>query len=199
VDLVITDEPPPQSLIDEIMPRLVRKGGHLRMNFTPVLDMPPQDHLRRLVRDEVIEEHNIWLTEANCWAQGAPFPWLTQAAIDRMTALLPEPVRRMRVEGSWEPLLTGRWLSNFNAERHVLESLPPPGATLGVGIDHGLQAGKQAAILFGAVGLETMYPYVWFFDEVLSEHESTPRQDAMNIAGMLERNGGTGRPGSLGT
>ena len=188
VHFILTDEPPPPSVLEELMPRLLRLNGHLRINFTPTLDMPDQRWLRKLVTEGKVHEHNVHLKAANCWPQGAPFPWLHQGRIDEMVAMLPEAVRRMRVEGSWEPVLTGKWLTNFDAAKHVRSDMPPEGATLGIGIDHGTNAGKQAAILFATIGATDLEPYVWFLDEVQSDGMTNPREDAQAILAMLKRN-----------
>lgn len=189
VHFVLTDEPVPPELHQELLPRLLRYGGQMRINFTPVLDMPDQRWLRELVDKKQVWEHNHWLKEENCWPMGAPFPWLSQDKIEEMTLALPGPVRRMRIEGAWEPLLEGRWITNFSRDVHIRPDLPPEGATLGIGIDHGLNAGKQVAILFAALNTNSLHPYVWFLDEAKSDGMSTPMQDAIQIRDMLKRNG----------
>lgn len=198
VHFIATDEPPPPSLVIEILPRLLRHRGQLRINFTPTLDMPSQEHLRKLCTAAVpgraadparVSEHNYHLKAINCWPVGNPFPWLPQSDIDTMAKTLPEAVRRMRIEGSWEPVLTHRWLTNYAVERHKREGRPPAGAYLGVGIDHGEAAGKQAAVLFAATGRAALRPYVWFLDEAISDGFSTVAQDADAILEMLKRNG----------
>lgn len=189
VHVVASSEPPPGSVLAEIVPRLLRHGGDLRLDFTPVVDMPDQTELQQMVAKGSVAEHNPHLVEANCWPVGAPFPWITQADIDAMTALLPRPSVGMRVRGDWEPVVTGNWLSAFNEERHVRRDSPPEGATLGIGIDHGAQAGKQAAVLFAASDLTELHPYVWFLDEDIGTGRTSVQEDAQAILRMLRRNG----------
>ena len=188
VHRVYLDEPPPGSVYQELIVRVLRFNGKVRIGFTPVLDMPDQRYLRELVEAGEISEHNPWLTEANCWPAGNPCAWLTQARIDRMSRSLPEAVRAMRIEGSWSPVLTPQWLSNYDKRKHISIDVPPQGAYLGVGIDHGTNAGKQAAILFAAVGRSGMKPKVWFLDEYIGDGITSIEQDASGIREMLDRN-----------
>lgn len=186
---VYLDEPPPSSIYQEMMVRILREGGKCRIGFTPVLNMPDQTWLRQLVELGDITEYNPHLTEGNCWPTGSPAPWLTQPNIDRMARTLPEAIRSMRIEGSWDPVLTHQWLTNFNRKLHILPVRPPVGAYLGVGIDHGTNAGKQAAVLFAAIHRSSINPIVWFLDEVISDGRTSVAQDAEAIHQMLEDNG----------
>lgn len=189
VHYIDCDEPPPMALLNEAMPRLLRHGGHIRIGFTPVLNMPDQRHLRQLVENKQLTEHNPHLREHNCWPRGNPAPWLSQADIDRVSAMWPEAIRKMRIEGAWDPVLTHKWLTNFDKRKHLRLDRPPAGAFLGVGIDHGVNAGKQAAVLIAVVDRSELNPYVFILDEAISDGMSTPDQDARAIHEMLERNG----------
>ncbi len=193
VHFVDLDEPGPESVLHEVMPRLLRHGGHIRIGFTPVLNMPDQSWLRKLVGAGEIREYNPWLKEANCWPRGNPAPWLGQSDIDRVSRAWPEAIRAMRLEGSWDPVLTHKWLTNFDTKKHVRPASPPGGAYLLVGIDHGTQAGKQAACLVAIVDRGGLRPYVLILDEAIGDGMSTPDQDARQIHAMLERNGLTWR------
>lgn len=186
---VYLDEPPPGSVYQEIIVRILRHKGKVRIGFTPVLDMPDQRYLRALVEAGEISEHNPHLKESNCWPVGNPCPWLVQGQIDTMARSLPEAVRKMRIEGSWDPVLTTTWLTNWDGALHVNMSRPPQGAYLGVGIDHGTNAGKQAAILFGVVDRGGLAPVVWFLDEYIGDGITSISDDAREIHGMLRRNG----------
>jgi phage terminase large subunit-like protein len=188
VHRVYLDEPPPGSVYQELVVRVLRFNGKVRIGFTPVLDMPDQRYLRQLVEAEEISEHNPWLTEANCWPVGNPAPWLPQSRIDRMARSLPEAVRAMRIEGSWDPVLTTQWLSNFDRAKHISITPPPMGAYLGIGIDHGTNAGKQAAVLFAAVDRNGIAPRVWFLDEYIGHGITGIEEDATGILEMLDRN-----------
>ncbi len=194
VHRIYLDEPPPAALYQEIMLRVLRHSGKVRIDFTPVLDMPDQRWLRTLVEANEVSEHNPHLIEANCWPVGNPCPWLVQDQIDRMARSLPEAVRAMRLFGAWDPVLTKTWLTNFDRARHVNLSRPPMGAYLAVGIDHGTNAGKQAAVLMAVIDRQGLEPRVWFMDEYIGDGITSIAQDAQGIHDMIARNGTPGRP-----
>lgn len=187
VHRVYMDEPPPESIFSELRMRVLRLGGKVRIGFTPVIDMPDQRWLRMLVEAGEIREHNPWLREANCWPAGNPGPWLSQEMIDAVIRTIPEAHRAMRVEGSWQPVLTDNWLSNFDRARHVREVPPPPGAHIGLGIDHGTNAGKQAAALTAYQDRLALRPYVFVVDEDIGDGMTSTMQDAHAIHAMLGR------------
>lgn len=185
---VYLDEPPPGTVYQELIVRVLRYAGKVRIGFTPVLDMPDQRYLRTLVEADEISEHNPHLKESNCWPVGNPCPWLVQGQIDQMARSLPEAVRKMRIEGAWDPVLTTKWLSNFDPAKHLSMSTPPRGAYLGIGIDHGTNAGKQAAVLFAVIDRAGISPYVWFMDEAIGDGITSIADDAVALHSMLMRN-----------
>ena len=97
VHYVDCDEPPPENILQELLPRLLRFGGHMRIGFTPVVGMPDQSFLREKVKNGTLVERNPWLVESSCWPIGAPRPWITQADVDAFAANLIAAERDMRV------------------------------------------------------------------------------------------------------
>lgn len=181
------DEPTPEGLYGEAIPRLIRSRGDLMLTFTPVPDMPDQTWLRELVDKGQFSEHNYHIKQENCWIQGAPKPFLTDEEIAKYAESLLPVEREMRLRGAWEPLVTGRWLTQFERSSMVSSERPPENALVAVGVDHGAAAGKQAAVL---IAVETgARPRVWYWDEVQSDGYTTPEQDAEAILKMLRRNG----------
>lgn len=185
--LVVLDEPPPESIYGEVVPRLFRHGGQLKISMTVTPDSPPQDWLRAKVERGEVSETNHGLDLEAVTPIGG-HPWLTQERIDRFVASLLPHERPMRLGLSWEPIVTDRVLTNFG-EWCLSDAPPPPGARLCVGIDHGTQAGKQVAVLSAVAVDDDGIPRVWFWDEALSDGETTPEQDAAAILEMLRRNG----------
>lgn len=188
---IACDEPATESMYGELKPRLLTTRGDMRINFTPTPDAPPQGWLRELVDLAVIPEHNYHLNEANVWPEGRASPLLTQAEIDAEVATWLEVERAMRLIGAWEPVVTGRWLTQFSdanvAPFHVRDL--PAGATVSIGIDHGAQAGKQAAVLVVTHDGQGERPSVWWADEACSDGYTTPEQDAAACLNMIRRNG----------
>lgn len=183
------DEPMPERVYSELVARLVNRSGNMTITFTPTPNMPDQTWLRKLVTDGVFSEHHTVMTPDAAWPEGYLRPFLTQQDIDDYAASLPEIERAMRIEASWDPVVTDRWLTGFgpsNVSAFTLMDIPA-NAVVAVGIDHGLKAGKQAAVLIAAV--RGSHPKVWVIDEACSDGHTTPTQDAEAILGMLDRNG----------
>jgi len=183
------DEPMPERIYSEVVARLVAHSGNMTCTFTPTPSMPDQAWLRELVTAGVFHEHHATMTERNAWPSGYLRPFLSTSEIEQYAASLPEIERAMRIEASWDPIVTDRWLTGFgpsNVQPFNLHDIPP-GALLAVGIDHGLKAGKQAAVLVAA--LKGEHGRAWVIDEATSDGHTTPEQDARSIIDMLERHG----------
>jgi len=191
-DLVVCDEPPTETMYGELKPRILTTRGTMRLYFTPTPDSPPLGWLRDLVDEGVVAEHNFGLNEANTWPEGAVRPLLYQSEIDSESATWLSVEREMRLRGAWEPVVSGRWLTNFDeANVRPFDVADPElaGAWLAIGIDHGANAGKQAATLLAMKDRATLDARVWWIDEHVSDGFTTPEQDANAILGMLRRHG----------
>jgi hypothetical protein len=191
-DLVVCDEPPTETMYGELKPRILTTRGTMRLYFTPTPDSPPLGWLRDLVDDGVVGEHNFGLNEANTWPEGASRPLLYQHEIDSESATWLEVEREMRLRGAWEPVVTGRWLTNFgdaNVAPFDVADAELGGAFLCVGIDHGANAGKQTAMLLAIQNRHDLEARVWWIDEHVSDGYTTPEQDAAAIRSMLRRHG----------
>ena len=188
--LIILDEPPPESVWGEIRPRINRYDGQIRVSLTPTPDSPPLQYLRAKVEAGEVVEHQTTLTTEAVTPRGGLFerPWMNQTQIDAFVRDCLPVERAMRVEGSWDPVVAGRYLDNYGP--HCLDNSPPPeGARLCVGIDYGTQAGKQRASLVALSAENDLHPEVWVWDECGSDGMSTVEQDAASVLSMLRRNG----------
>lgn len=187
---VVCDEPPTEAMYGELKPRILTTRGTFRLFFTPTPDAPDLGWLRDLVDAGTVSEHNFGLAERNTWPEGAPRPLLFQHEIDSEVATWLEVEREMRLNGAWEPVVSGRWLTNFGTDNVVPFGLDAcRGAFLSVGIDHGSQAGKQAAVLTAIQGRDTLTPRVWWIDEHQSDGYTDPAQDAAAVLALLRRHG----------
>lgn len=189
--LVVLDEPPPESLYGEVGPRLLRNRGVLRIGMTPLPDMPDVTWLRKKCEAGQIARFNFGLRVEHLVPEGYPAPWLYQEDLDEYAAGLLEHEREMRINGAWEPVVTGRWLRAFTRSLHVLD-VPLAnlrGWTLVVGMDHGTADGKQCAVLIAVRGGSTDRPEVVYLDEEVAEGFTTPEHDAEAVLRMLSRNG----------
>ena len=185
---VVMDEPPPEEVYAEAIPRVLRMQGHVRIGCTPTPGMADLTYLRSKVTAGEVPEMVVPLCEQSCWPIGALRPYLSQAAIDRQAALWPARERGMRLRGDWEPLAEGAWLSAFD-DSCTSSVSPPPGAWLVVGGDHGTEPGKQRFILAAIQGRDTDRPRIWFLNEYAPQGYSTPEQDAEGIIAMLRECG----------
>jgi phage terminase large subunit-like protein len=184
--VVALDEPPTEMVYGEVVPRVARLNGDIIITMTPTPDMPDVSWLRKLVEEGQVGEHNFGVKAEHCLFEGARAPYATREQIDSFAASLLPHERAMRVDGAWEPLVTGRWLTTFTRDTCVVDARPPKGWTLAVGIDHGAAAGKQATML---IAVSPDRDEVYFWDEVQSDGYTTPDQDAHAVLDMLKRNG----------
>jgi phage terminase large subunit-like protein len=186
------DEPPPQNVFTEVRPRLNRHRGHMRISFTPTLESQsraPVDYLRKKVEAGQIHELHTELTEANTRIRGGLIepPIMPQSEIDAFILDSLDVELGMRLRGDWEPVVSDRWLSSFG-DHCITTSAPPRGALLGVGIDYGLGAGNQTAVLLAVAQQSSLLPTVWLMDEIVNEDETVLEEDARAVVEMLARN-----------
>lgn len=192
------DEPPPQTRWSEVRARVVDQDGSIRIGFTPTLESPDMAYLR-----EIVEaagpfrwgHHNFHLTSENTHIEGHPFARIQQQVIDEFSQDLLEIERRMRIEGWWEPQVEGAIMHRFDRGANVVAfglgdvARIARDAVVMVGLDHGLQAGKQRAMLALASDVHSLDPRVWWVDESVSSGETTTREDARAVLDMLARHG----------
>ena len=186
---IYSDEPCPSDIMAELFPRLLREKGTFRGTFTPVPNMPDQSWLRKLIEKGRMVEHNYGLKAEHCIPEGSPFPYISQASIDELEAALPPFMRGMRIRGDFDPIMEDRWVAAFTKQTHVVPCEPPPGATLAVGIDHGIVMGKQAAVLIAVEAQDTLNPRVYYLNETVGTEATTQEVDAAAILTMLREVG----------
>ena len=186
---VLSDEPMPSATYEELRPRLLRHSGTMRINFTPVPNMPDMGWLRKLIEAGTIVEHCVGLRPEHCHPEGAPFPYYSAAMLAAFRESLPLPVQRMRIEGAWDPLVDERWISAFTEENHVRTSEPPAGSTVFVGIDHGIVGGKQAFVVGATSGETTLRPRIWYLGELVQHGATSSEEDARGLISLLARVG----------
>ena len=188
----VLDEPCPESFYGEVLPRVFRYGGRIRMGFTPTLAMAPVDYLKDKVADGEIVQHNYGLSEANCWPDNQPWPWTTTAEIAEFEAKLLPLEREQRMGRSWDPLITGRLMDDYGNENvRAFGVNNIAGAFLAVGTDHGavMRPGKQSSVLVAMQRRGSRRPRAYVIDEAVAEGLTTPEHDAAAILEMLARRG----------
>lgn len=186
---VLIDEPPPPDIWGELCARVLRQRGRIRLTMTPI--GRPVEWLRQLVEHGEVVDLHYPLTVANTTPIGGR-PLLTQEEIDALAARYLPQERAQRLHGDWDKgFVEGRIFEGFDVDKHVSD-LPPLGEVLiGIGIDHGTDAGTQVATLTAVSrtgGIEGN-PRIWVLDQAISDGLTTPEQDARDIIAMLKRNG----------
>jgi phage terminase large subunit-like protein len=188
IDYCMMDEPPPEEIYNEVVPRVLRNHGRIVFTLTPV--GAPLGWLRKLVDDGRVKDFCFPLTVENTTPIGSR-PLMSAEQIESFSeAILPQQ-RAQRVFGDWESLWTeGRVFRMFDPARHVKPEVPTGEAMIGIGIDHGTEAGAQVGLLVAMVrdGGEGQ-PRVWVLDQVQTDGQTTPDQDARMLLDMLKRAG----------
>jgi hypothetical protein len=183
-DVVLLDEPVEERVWGEIQPRVLHgEPGEIWVTFTPTPDSPPLDYLRKMVEAGIIEELNTELTLANVTLDSGR-ALLSQTQIDDYGNSLLEIEKDMRLKGGWDIVTTDRAFASWGP--HCLSTaMPPVGAMILVGIDHGAGSGKQAAAVIAVEDPEGLHARVWVLNEYVADGYTTPEQDARAIIAML--------------
>lgn len=187
---VYLDEPPPADVYGECVPRLNAHNGFMRITFTPTPESPDLEYMRKLIEDGRLVELQTTITPAAVTVRGGLCDWprMSPREIEAALGQYLEEQRAMRRDGAWEPLATGRWVTTFS-DANVVDHDPPEGAWLVLSIDHGANAGKQAAVLSWWLDRDTPYPRGGYLDEAVSDGSTTTDDDADAVLAMLARNG----------
>lgn len=191
---VIADEPFPQDIFAELWPRLLGRGGHMRVGFTPTLGTAHKlDYLWDVVDDPDADwagEVQVPLTLDAVTPRGGlcETPWMTQEEIERFERGLPGPERACRMGLSRQPVMSDRYFIAFGT--HLVSDidrseLVRTKAELCVGIDHGSKPGAQRAALI-ACAIVLGQPKVWVLAEYKADGRTSSEDDARGIMRMLE-------------
>ena len=206
-DLVVLDEPPPESVYGEAVPRVFRRRGRIVIGMTPTPKMPDVRWLRKKTEEGEIVPHNFGLSQDNVWLDGAAMPFLTQQEIDAFERSLLRVEREMRMRGAWEATVDGAVLDHFLKEDHVhafsVQRVADkyPNHIVAVGYDHGLKPNKEAITIAiftgGKVDLTERRvlddPEVWIVDSEEIDGHATPEIIVERTIFLLQRNGLTWR------
>lgn len=196
------DEPPPPSFLGELLPRLSKHHGFLRIGMTPTPETVEDcAHIRELLEEDAKrpEHDRLWyqlqtsVNLANLTIRGGLFekPWKTRKELQELFDTYLAIERDMRIHGAWDPVVKGRWLTAFEEDhiwRGELGDELPGGQRvwIAVGIDHGAKAGRQCAVL---VVCSEDGELLWFLDEARSDGRTSYDEDAAAVIAMLQRHG----------
>jgi hypothetical protein len=192
-DVVLSDEPLPEDVHSELMPRLIGRNGRMYVTFTPTLGTASNiDYLWRIIDDPGITwagEIQAPTTIENCTPRGGliEVPFIRQVEIDRLREGVSAIQADMRMGLSRYPRLDtsyfdGAWDPRVCRTKYS----PPKGTSVIVSMDHGSKAQAQVISLTYAEGrgLSTHYHVA---DMHMSTGRSETRQDARGLLDMLIR------------
>ncbi len=200
-EVVITDEPLPQDVHDELWPRLFGRGGRMYQTFTPTMGTVHKlDYLWELVDDpdkRWAGEIQTELTLDAVTPRGSMIevPWATQQEIDELEQGLSPVIRACRMGRSRKPAKNTAYYGAWG-EHLRIDGLPDWLETalrnrinvpIGVGIDHGSKPGAQRAVLVAVLGIG-LRARVFVMDEYTGDGRTESEEDAAGILEMLRRN-----------
>lgn len=199
-DIVLLDEPPPEKVWGEVMPRVMSKGGDVWVGFTPTPDSPDLKYMRKLVKIEgekqgqgVKELHTPLTVEAMTLpaTNYRPLRYLkTQAQIDAYAASIIPAEADMRVRGGWDIVVTERWFMGWGPSCLMpANEAPPPEAILCISGDHGTKPGRQAFAFLAIAEPQSLCPRVWLLNCYQPTTANDSEQDAEGILTMLAETG----------
>ena len=193
---IVVDEPPKSARVyTELMSRVERRGW-LSILMTPV--NAPVDYLREIIdapNSPWVDIHRP-LTPKELIPVGGRSPLrdgmgrpMGQEWIDERALKIPAHERDIILHGGWDIRAVDRFFSHW--AQQVGE---PPAETdlwVSIGIDHGSQPGKQAAILVGCVDHgPNELPHVYVLEETGDPTgKNVPADDARGILAMLRARG----------
>lgn len=198
IQLVLFDEPPEQTVFAELQERVKRTEGEVLWAMTPI--NRPTEYVRERVEKGLISEHHTRLTPEALIPVGETEPLTTELGTPMDAAWIAKqelkylPMEReVRLHGGWELRTGERTFDLFDQGEHVveLEEMPPGEWEYHLGLDHGLKAFKEVAILVAVERpKQPTDPYrVIVLDEYVGEAGTSVRGDAIAIDRLLERNG----------
>lgn len=192
-DVVLSDEPLPEDVHAELLPRLLGRNGRMYTTFTPTLGTAGDvDYLWKLIDDPNVPwagEIRAELTVDNCTPRGGlvETPFVRQEEIDRLAFGVSAIQADMRLGRSRYPRRDCTYFEGVWSPEHRVDWTPPPGTRVLIGIDHGSKANAQCAALVYVDGraLDARYHVADFY---MSPGRTEMEQDAQAILEMLVRN-----------
>ena len=185
-DFVVSDEPIPADVYDELWPRLLGRGGRMLMGFTTTIGTTNTvEWLWKKVDDPALpfigEIHTPLTIEAVTPRGGlVERPWMGLEEIDRFEAGLNAISVEMRMGRSRHPVRDVAYFSKVWGEHLVQRRTDLGDWALGVGVDHGNKPGAQRAVLT-AVDQRKIRPPV----HALAEYKATTSKTSDHAKGII--------------
>jgi len=186
-EVVITDEPLPRDVHDELWPRLFGRGGRMYVGFTPTMGTCHKlDYLWDLVDDTdkpFVGEIHIPLTLDAVTPRGGlvEVPWVTQQEIDDLEAGLSALSVDMRMGRSRHPMRDTAFFMRVWGPHLVTPRDVAGGWELGIGVDYGNKPGATRAILIAADRRKPSPPV-----HVIAEYKAKSSKTDDHAQGVLD-------------
>ena len=194
-EVVISDEPIPEDVYNELWPRLLGRDGRMYMGFTTTSGTATKvDYLWEMVDNPEmpwVGEITAELTMDNVTPRGGlvEIPFMSAREIREFEASLSQVERDMRMGRTRYPRSDLNWYDPWAPS--MVQDRPMSDFEewkVGVGIDHGVKPGSQRAQLWVSKGIEPG-AVVHGLDEYAPAGRSGTNEDAAGIVDMLHRNG----------
>jgi hypothetical protein len=190
-NVVISDEPLPEDVYNELWPRLLGRDGRMYMGFTPTLGTAHRlDYLWEMVDDDDrpwAGEIHVPLTIDAVTPRGGilEMPWMSPTEIEQFEKGLSRVEADMRCGRSRTPRRDAAYFSAWRGDLVVDRPTSDlAGWRVGVGIDHGSKPGSQRALVV-ACGGRGIYSEVHVMAEWSGTGRTDTQQDARAIIDML--------------
>ena len=191
ISYVGVDEPPPRAIWGELSARVMRAGelGGIGLTMTPV--GRSCGWLQDLAERGMISDTVAALTVENVTPEGGR-PMLSESEIEDIAGRYLSIDRDQRLNGAWSGSVEDRVFTAFD-DGAITSDRPRSGWKweIGIGIDHGSDAGSQVATLCAVYkGHKDGRPRIHVLDEYTSGGEAVAAAlHARGILAMLRRNG----------
>lgn len=186
-EVVITDEPLPRDVHDELWPRLFGRGGRMYVGFTPTMGTCTKlDYLWDLVDDQskpFAGEIHVPLTLDAVTPRGGivEVPWVTQQEIDDLEGGLSALSVEMRMGRSRYPVKDTAFFMRVWGPHLVRTRDVSNGWDLGIGLDYGNKPGATRAALIACNRRKPIAPV-----HVVAEYKATSSKTEDHARGVLD-------------
>lgn len=194
LDHVLIDELVTLDVYRAVSTRVRSTGGTVSLSLTPIDS--PADWLRELCeKGQCFDVHApLHLEQLRHTKSGQLRVLKTpdgpvvcdQAWIDAQRAKASSQTEAIEIDGEWEGRAENPTFGRFDPKRHVATMPVPAGLPLSLGLDHGVDLGKQAAVLVAVDDrISGVRPVVYVLDEYVPDLATTKAQDADAILELL--------------
>lgn len=176
LDFVWLDEPPEERIYAEAQSRVLVRKGSIWLTLTPV--GRPVGWLKDACERGQIEDIHVPPTPENTG--------LDSERLETIREMILPSERPQRFKGEWEGATPDRFFGAWSDD-FISKTLPASEVQIALGVDHGEDAGREAALLVAFDVSDKLRPRAYFLDEYTSAGRTGIEADANGILDMLAR------------